>query len=77
MRSPASWSSLATTRLDPVMENLVVMLSRLVKHVGKVTCSDALTNDATFELLKHREGTHTLMWRSQYHKFEGAPAVRA
>jgi hypothetical protein len=33
---------------------LVSTLNRLIRHAKKVIVSDALINDGTFELLKHR-----------------------
>ena len=38
--------------LDNVMKKVVVTLSRLIKHAKKVIVSDAMINDAAFELLK-------------------------
>ena len=45
--------------LDNVMKQVVVTLSRLVKHAKKVILSDAMINDAAFELVKKQSsGTH-------------------
>ena len=38
--------------------------------------SDALINDATFELLKHRPKTEPFFLASEFRKFEGVPAIR-
>ena len=40
--------------LDNRLKNIVSLLTRLMKHAKKVIVSDALINDATFELLRHR-----------------------
>ena len=60
--------------LDHVMKKVVVTLSRLVKHAKKVILSDAMINDAAFELLKNR--APGLMIKNEFNKFEGIPAIR-
>ena len=60
--------------LDNVMKQVVVTLSRLVKHAKHVILSDAMINDAAFELLKNR--APGLMLKNEFKHFEGTPAIR-
>ena len=43
--------------LDHRLKNIVSLLTRLMRFAKKVIVSDALINDATFELLNHRPST--------------------
>ncbi len=47
-----------------------------MKFSIKVIVSDALINDATFELLKRRPLNKTVFLTNEFKKFEGVPAVR-
>ena len=62
--------------LDHRLKNIVSLLTRLMKHAKKVIVSDALINDATFELLKHRPLNKAVFLTNEFKKFEGVPAVR-
>ena len=46
--------------LDHRLKKIVSLLTRLMKFAKKVIVSDALINDATFELLKHRALSKTV-----------------
>ena len=46
--------------LDGRLKKIVSLLMRLMRYAGKVIVSDALINDATFELLKHRSLSNTV-----------------
>ena len=62
--------------LDGRLKKIVNLLMRLMRYAGKVIVSDALINDATFELLKHRPLSNTVFLTNEFKKFEGVPAVR-
>ncbi len=64
----------ANDLLDSVMKKVVVTLSRLVKHAKKVILSDAMINDAAFELVKNR--AQGLVLKNEFNKFEGTSAIR-
>ena len=50
--------------LDSMLKKVFVILTRFAKCVGKLIASDALINDNTFEFLKHRDATKTVINRS-------------
>ena len=62
--------------LDGILKRIVSLLTRLMKHAKKVIVSDALINDSTFELLKHRPLSKTVFLTNSFKKFSGVPAVR-
>jgi hypothetical protein len=62
--------------LDGRLKKIVNLLMRLMRYAGKVIVSDALINDATFELLKHRPLSNSVFLTNEFKKFEGVPAVR-
>ena len=62
--------------LDGILKRIVNLLTRLMKHAKKVIVSDALINDSTFELLKHRPLSTTVCLTNSFKKFSGVPAVR-
>ena len=62
--------------LDNILKRLVSTLVRLIRHAKKVIVSDALINDGTFELLKHRPLDKTLFLTNEFKKFQSVPAVR-
>ena len=62
--------------LDNILKRLVSTLVRLIRHAKKVIVSDALINDGTFELLKHRPLSKTLFITNEFKKFQDVPAVR-
>jgi hypothetical protein len=62
--------------LDGVLQQVFVLLQRLVKFAGKVIVSDALINDATFFFLKSRPLENTVMLTNTFQKFKNVPAVR-
>ena len=59
--------------LDGVMKQTVYTLTRFLKFAKKVIVSDALINDATFELLKNR--TNIRMLTSAFKKYERVNAI--
>jgi hypothetical protein len=48
----------------------------LMKFAKKVIVSDALINDATFELLKHRTLNKTVFLTNEFKKFDRVKAIR-
>lgn len=62
--------------LDSILKQVVMMLCRLVRCAKKVIVSDALINDNTFELLKHRNLNKTVMLTNEFQKFAGVEAIR-
>ena len=62
--------------LDNILKRLVCTLTRIVRHARKVIVSDALINDSTFELLKHRPLKNTVFLTNEFKKFKAVPAVR-
>jgi len=62
--------------LDNILKRLVSTRTRLIRHARKVIVSDALINDATFELLKHRDLAKNVFLTNQFKKFQNVPAVR-
>ena len=62
--------------LDNVLKRVVSTLTRLIKHARKVIVSDALINDSTFELLKHRPLSRAVFLTNGFKKYEGVPAIR-
>ena len=62
--------------LDHRLKKIVSLLTRLMKFAKKVIVSDALINDATFELLKHRALSKTVFLTNEFKKFEGVQAIR-
>ena len=50
--------------LDNILKRIVSLMTRLFKHAKKVIVSDAMINEATFELLKHRPLRTTVFWKT-------------
>ena len=59
--------------LDNVMKQVVATLSRLAKHAKTVILSDAMVNDAAFELVNNR--AQGIMIHNEFKTFEGTPAI--
>ena len=62
--------------LDSVLKRVFVLLTRFARCAGKLIVSDALISDNTFEFLKHRDATKTVMLTNMFQKFLDVPAVR-
>ena len=60
--------------LDGIMKQTVCTLSRFLRLAKKVIVSDALINDNTFELLKHR--TNIIMLTHEFKKYQNVNAIR-
>ena len=62
--------------LNNNLKKINSLLMKLVKNAYKVIVSDALINDATFELLKHRPNNKKIFIQNDYVKFSNVPAIR-
>ena len=62
--------------LDKRLKEIFGYILHFVKHAGKVIVSDALINDAVFDLLKHRDKDKTIFIQNDFQKYEGIPAIR-
>ena len=62
--------------LDNNLKEVYHMLVRFIKHAKKVIVSDALINDAVFELLRNRDKKKMIFIENNFKKYEGVSAVR-
>jgi len=62
--------------LDKNLKEVFGLVAKFIKNAGKVIVSDALINDAVFDLLKHRDTNDAIFIQNDFKKYEGVPAVR-
>ena len=62
--------------LDKRLKEIFGYILHFVKHAGKVIVSDALINDAVFDLLKHRDKDKTIFVQNDFKKYAGIHAIR-
>lgn len=62
--------------LNRNLKKINILLMKLIKKAHKVIVSDAIINDAVFELLKHRDDSTKVYIKNEYIKYKNVNAIR-